>query len=1482
MSAVDAAIDGLSSVAAAMPSYVDALLADDAWRWNEADGEALSVTVSFLTGLPIEYWGGYESNGFAPLSDVQEAAAALAMAAWAEVAAIAFVVLGEGEAGDIRLGTATLPAEAAAWAYYPGAGAGAGGDVWLNNLYSYSYAADGTGYGYLTLLHELGHALALKHPGNYDASGGGTDGPYLPADQDSYQYSVMSYYAHPTAWAETPVTPMLYDIAAIQYLYGANMTTRAGDTVYAFAQGEYVIEAIWDAGGIDTIDMSNQIAAQIIDLEDGAFSTLGGGGANNVAIAFGALIENATGGAAADTLIGNEADNRLRGGLGADRLTGGDGYDVFAGSINELAGDRITDFALGDTLRVIGADLTRLGGTSATASLQLAAGKVLTLDGLAGNDTWIAVLDGSDTILALAGATAGARFSISGASGVYEGNAGGTAFTFTIQREGNIAGAAGLRWAVEAAGAYRANGADFLGGTLPAGSVTFAAGETSKTVTLQILGDTIVENNESFAIRLSDAVGGSIEVEKIDVSIYNDESVSSYFSVAATSATKAEGSGPFTFTVTRTGGTTAAASVDWSVEGSGGDPASAADFLGGSLPRGTLAFAVGETSRTITIDVLADNVIEKNEGFTLRLGNAAGAVIATSTAAGSILNDDQPPDTAGNTRTTARDLGTLEADGVSLMEWLGEGDTTDFYRFALAREGVVTANLEGLSADLDLYVYDAAGTLIADSSLAGTAPESLSLLLAQGTYYAQIVAAGSESDYAFSLSGPVEPARLSIAATRAIRAEGDAGFTAFTFTVTRSGNLSGEALVNWAVSGTSASPADAQDFLGGSLPEGMLHFAAGDTAKTITINVLADQDYENQEKFLVTIGDASGAVIETASAVGIIRNDDLAPARLSIAARDEYITEVDDGSSAVQFVVTRSGALDLVSSVRWEVFDGDAQASDFLGGVYPSGKLSFAAGEISKIITLRITGDRLAEEDEIFAIRLFGATGAVLEQDVAAAMILDNDGAPQITLDPTPISFVEGDDGYTDVTVHVARMGNLAGRIAASWRVLGEGENPANAADFADGKLPSGRIVFKAGSDAEASITFRVLSDRIGELDEGFRLELFNASGAEIVEGRIGGTILNDDPLGYFSISAAAEGKAEGTGGSGAFSFVIRRGGDVSEAASVAWSAAGLGDHAASADDFAGGVLPGGVLSFAAGELRKVVTIQTVGDNVFEQDEAFVVRLENAQGASIRTVQAQSVILNDDPDARFDIAAVTTDRAEGNAGAMAHSFVVTRTGDAGAAATLRWAVSGTGTNPVEAGDFLGGVLPFGTLNFAAGETSKTIIFRNLADTVFELDETFAVTLSDARGASLGMAAVSGVIRNDDVAPGRFSIASVAPSLVEGDDGITNFTFTVTRSGDATGQGSVAWSVAGNTSRPASAEDFLGGAFPSGVLSFAAGQTSRDIVVSVLGDTVLEQIERFRVTLSDPEGASLGTAYVQAMILNDDAAALAAAAELAMI
>ncbi len=241
--------------------------------------------------------------------------------------------------------------------------------VWLKTATSSDFADANISYinyGFVSMLHELGHALGLSHPGPYDGAATYDDDAVI--EQDNRQYSIMSYFGYeqktvepdgtihigwaqdgtpngsldPAATVIYPSTPMVMDMLAIQEKYGSNMSTRAGDTTYGFhsnAGEDYydfskfseVVFTIWDGGGNDTLDASFTGGfTKSIDLQAGDYSSVRGL-VNNIGIAFGVTIENAIGSDGVDRIVGNDSDNVLKGMDGDDVLLGEGGDDTLDG-----------------------------------------------------------------------------------------------------------------------------------------------------------------------------------------------------------------------------------------------------------------------------------------------------------------------------------------------------------------------------------------------------------------------------------------------------------------------------------------------------------------------------------------------------------------------------------------------------------------------------------------------------------------------------------------------------------------------------------------------------------------------------------------------------------------------------------------------------------------------------------------------------------------------------------------------------------------------------------------------------------------------------------------------------------------------------------------------------------------------------------------------------------------------------------------------
>ncbi|MND50936.1 Serralysin A precursor [compost metagenome] len=325
-------------------NQIDSLLFGTHWGTTRGVSLTYSFAAPGTSYFATDYSDSNEYLAMYALSAGQRAAATSALAAWSQVANIRFTLTADNatSVGDLRFAGYGEMDDAAAWAYLPG-GYAAAGDVWVGPATNEASPTKGS-YDYLTFIHEIGHAIGLKHPFDYG------EGNYnlLPARFDDVRYTVMSYN---DGYSFAPTGPMLLDIAAIQYLYGANTTWKTGNDTYRWAPNQSIFETLWDAGGIDTLDASNQGSAVVLRLKSGEFSKIGQAFFNystnsafneGLAIAYGATIENAIGSAYNDTLYGNATNNLLNGGAGIDSLIGGLGNDIY---VVDNAADRITELA---------------------------------------------------------------------------------------------------------------------------------------------------------------------------------------------------------------------------------------------------------------------------------------------------------------------------------------------------------------------------------------------------------------------------------------------------------------------------------------------------------------------------------------------------------------------------------------------------------------------------------------------------------------------------------------------------------------------------------------------------------------------------------------------------------------------------------------------------------------------------------------------------------------------------------------------------------------------------------------------------------------------------------------------------------------------------------------------------------------------------------------------------------------------------------
>ena len=315
----------------------DVVAAGEGFRWNTGQpmGTGLQLTFSFITAAPAS---GVGAVGFRTFSEPERVAVRNILTRTAALTGLSFVEVSESsnQQGQLRFGVSQQSStKGVSWTPgQPGAGA-LSGDVWMD-VESMIGLAPGS-EGYAALLHEIGHALGLRHTINVDA-GDQWSSVLLPR-HDRTALSVMSQQRSSDGLFRSDWGPL--DVLALRHLYGARQI-NTGNNVYRLGSKEAASQTnITDDGGVDTIDASPYLMGVQIDLSprglglaNVGMTAAGLAGIENLSITEGSVIENIVGTAFDDVLKGNSADNRITAGAGNDWIEGGDGVDtaVFAGN----------------------------------------------------------------------------------------------------------------------------------------------------------------------------------------------------------------------------------------------------------------------------------------------------------------------------------------------------------------------------------------------------------------------------------------------------------------------------------------------------------------------------------------------------------------------------------------------------------------------------------------------------------------------------------------------------------------------------------------------------------------------------------------------------------------------------------------------------------------------------------------------------------------------------------------------------------------------------------------------------------------------------------------------------------------------------------------------------------------------------------------------------------------------------------------------
>ena len=1041
--------------------------------------------------------------------------------------------------------------------------------------------------------------------------------------------------------------------------------------------------------------------------------------------------------------------------------------------------------------------------------------------------------------------------------------------TFTVQLLPNSGNTVTVNYADTNAGTATSGGKDYE--TLASGTLTFAPGETSKSVAVTVNGDDIDEPDETVVVRLSSPsnatlTGGATTLDGTGTITDNDPtptvSIADAAAVSEGNVAAPDPSNDMTFAVTLSAESGQTVTVPYTLSGTA---TSGTDYTEPD-PR-SVTIAADQTQAMIKIPVAGDEVDEENETITVTLGTPTNATVSTAEGAGTGNGTITDDDTRG-VSVTPTALTVEEADDTSTATTREDQET---YKVVLTSQptGAVTVNLNSddesvasintasLIFDTDDWNTERTVTVTGQADVIDNTGDKRATTISH-----TVSAAGT--DYATETAESV-----SVTVTDDDAAPSGITLTANPDSVTENGGAK-TITVTAAVNGATryAQPRTVSVSVGGGTAISGTDYAAvesfditigsgeDDASNTFTLTPENDVLAEGSETIDVT-GTLSGITITPD--VITITDDDEAPSGITLSVDTNGAGEgtpstvaEDAGATVVTVTATVNGTTRYVEAqtVAVSVAD-DTAASPADYAAVNNFNITIDAGAASHTGSFTVTpvDDNLDESDETIDV-----TGTLSSVTITGATVTltDNDD---------PVSFSIADAEATEggnVTFTVSREGaedNVASVKVTTATDSSDGANAADADDYT--AIATAQTLNFAKGVASQTVEVQTTEDDLFEPDETFKAVLSEpalgendpGTGVSIAEGKgtATGTIKNDDTEPSFAVADASASEGD------AITFTVTRSGAMDNAVSVKWNTkadSSDGANAASASDYTE-MTTATKLDFAKGVGTQTFTVSTTEDALDEENETFLVELTAAEGGTISDAEATGTITDDDAAPGGITLSVDTngstsgtpDTVAEDAGATVVTVTATVNGTTRYVEAQTVAVSVADDTAASPADYAA-VNNF-NITIAAGAASHTGNFTvtPVDDDLDESNETINVT------GTLSSVTITGatVTLTDNDDPVSFSIADA--EATEGG----KIAFTVSRAGAADNVASVKVATAadsGDGVKAADADDYTVIATAQ-TLNFAKGVASQTVEVQTTEDDLFEPDETFKAVLSEP-------------------------------
>ena len=873
---------------------------------------------------------------------------------------------------------------------------------------------------------------------------------------------------------------------------------------------------------------------------------------------------------------------------------------------------------------------------------------------------------------------------------------------------------------------------------------------------------------------------------------------------------------------TGTNPTAVAATVDYTTANA--DPATAMADTDYEMTSGTLTFAVGETSKTVSVTTIENgNDVNVNQTFLLNLSNPMHATTTDATgdppvlsATGTIIDDDD----ATNLTVSVDDATGSEN---SVMQFPVTLSGTSYQPVTVpysTTNGTATGGAIG-TADID-FVEPVSGAqlVIAAGQTTGTIyvvilednmvedEETFTLTLGTPTGAIRSTTDGTATGRISSQQPTLSVSGMSV---------DEADDVELDFTVSLSAATTQDVTVQYRTVDGSATAGE--DY---TATNGTLTIDAGDTEGTVSVAIVNDTEEEGDERFSLTLSSSTNATIETASAMGTINANDAPPPLPSLSVQeDASAVEGEDVEFEVLLSAATTEAVTFDYEISIEAADDTAEPEDFTNFMGQSGTMTIDVGDTETMVSVETFDDDLYEKDETFTLTLSSVTGATPETVSVKGTITDNDLVSVSVSSVGPV--VEGQTAMFTVSLSAA----TDEAVTVQYRTE---DGTATAGE--DYTAASGTATIDAG-DTEAMVSVATIDDTEAEEaePETFTLTLSDPSNAVLgdMSSAQGSITDNESPTPIVADASAVEGKAV------VFEVTLSKASGVAQEFSYGISIEG--DDTATPDDFVDFAGGSGTLTIAADATEATVSVETIDDDLVEEDETFTL--------TVGGVTAQGTIIDNDLPllSVADASAVEGEDVE---------FEVTLSVATDEAVTVQYRTEDGSATAGE--DYMA---TSGTATIAAGDTEATVSVPTIDDNSVEEaePETFTLTLSDPSNAELSatMSSAQGSITDNESPTPIVADASA----VEGED--VEFTVTLSKSSDVAQEFPYRISIEGDdTATPDDFVDFVGG---SGTLTIAAGATETMVSVPTVDDDLVEEDETFTLTV--------GGVTAQGTIINND-------------